>query len=65
MGWVASPVLPPGELTHVGLSAGPDDADVAVAESIAMATSLHGFRSRPGGRSRGGRGVVGREAALW
>jgi hypothetical protein len=36
-GSVANPVLPPGELTHVGLAAGPDDAGVAVAESIAMA----------------------------
>lgn len=36
-GWVANPVLPPGELTQVGLSAGPDDAGVAAAESIAMA----------------------------
>jgi hypothetical protein len=36
-GWVVNPVLPPGELTHVGLSAGPNDAGVTVAESIAMA----------------------------
>lgn len=35
-GWVTHPFLPPGEMTRVGLSAGPNDADVAVAESIAM-----------------------------
>lgn len=36
-GWVAHPVLPPGEMTHVGFSAEPDDPDWGVAESVAMA----------------------------
>jgi hypothetical protein len=36
-GWVGHPVLPSGELTHVGLSAGPNDPGSSVAESIGMA----------------------------
>jgi hypothetical protein len=35
-GSVANPVLPPGEITHVGLSAEPDDPDWAVAASVAI-----------------------------